>query len=95
MKCNECQVANLRDDEALCFCFGCIQKMNASSMYEMGVKLRLFEHALRRISGLGRVCTDFDTCRHVGCNDSCAAKLIADKVLATRTPDPGRRTGGA
>jgi acylphosphatase len=37
--------------------------------------------ALEKITTLGRVCSDFETCRHSSCQDSCGATLIALEAL--------------
>lgn len=51
VKCNSCNVAGFREGEALCFCLGCIQKMNAGSMYEMGIKLATATAELEKAKG--------------------------------------------
>ncbi|MBX3215228.1 MAG: hypothetical protein KF850_24545 [Labilithrix sp.] len=45
--------------------------------------------AFEKITTLGRVCPDFETCRHSSCQDSCGAVLIALEALgapAKRAP---------
>lgn len=38
----------------------------------------------QRISGLGRVCADFENCEHPACDDSYLAKMIADEALSKK-----------
>ena len=39
--------------------------------------------ALQKIAGYGRVCGEFETCRHATCEDSAGAALAAMEVLGS------------
>ena len=51
------------------------------------VKLRA---ALEKITKLGRVCQDFDQCKHKACEDSCGACLIALSALTVSAASDSR-----
>jgi hypothetical protein len=48
----------------------------------MDNKLEIAVKALKEIKNeQGKVCVDFELCKHISCTSSCASWMIADKAL--------------
>jgi hypothetical protein len=58
------------------------RKEIASSILQ---KLHAYDDALRQISAMGAVCSQYETCSHKACSDSCGAALTAINVLSPKT----------
>jgi len=53
------------------------------TVVRMSAELSEKTAALLRISRMGRVCPDFETCKHPACGDSAGAALLAMEALLT------------
>ena len=60
--------------------------VDAAEYERVRTDLARLRKALDSIAKLGRVCPDFETCRHPACADSCGAVLLAlDALNPTET----------
>ncbi len=58
-------------------CVGCEYEAKDKAVIKLAARVAELEEAMRKITALGRVCDEFEVCKHRGCADSCAAVLIA------------------
>lgn len=65
-----------------CECRYVIRKIEESILEKIDKNNKIYKKALEEIvREQGKVCSEFEICRHISCSSSCASWFIADRAL--------------